>query len=370
MMKNKENRQIKVLHIVGSMYPGGMENFIMNIYENIDRDRFHFDFAEHAVKENGYEDRIKELGGKVFVLPRLTRHPVKSLKLLRKIVHDEKYDVVIRHTPNALIAPQLWVSKKEGAVTVCHSHNTTDPQKLAHFIGKLLLKKDADVRLACSENAGKWMFGNKSFEVVNNGIDIDKFAYDKAKADKIIEEFNLQGKHIYGHIANFIESKNHPFLIDIFKEITKIDDKAVLICLGEGETKPQIEQKIKELQLEDKVILAGMRYDANCFMSAFDVMIFPSFFEGLPLTLIEAQISGLPIVMSDTVTDDVIVTKGLVYKYSLESKPCEWAKAVVDIRNKSWDRTCQVENIREHGYDLKQLVTWYEDFLTSITKEK
>ena len=370
MMKNENKKTIKVLHIVGSMHPGGMENFVMNIYENIDREKYHFDFAEHAIKENGYDDRIRELGGKVFLLPRLTKNPVKSLKDLKKIIHDEKYDIVIRHTPNALIAPQLMMAKKEGAITVCHSHNTTDPKKFLHIIGKILLKKCVDVRLACSESAGKWMFGNQNYEVVKNAIDINKFAYNKDAADKVVAEFNLHGRHIYGHVANFIESKNHGFLLEIFKEITKLDERAVLICLGDGSTRLQIETKIRDLGLEDKVILTGIRKDVEAFMSAFEVMIFPSFFEGLPLTLIEAQISGLPICMSDTITDEVIITENLVTKYSIEKPAIDWAKKVIKMREENKPRICQIDNVRKNGYDLKLMVSWYQQFLSKLVEEK
>ncbi len=365
------SRKIKVLHIVGAMYPGGMENFIMNIYKNIDRERFHFDFAVHDIKENGYEPEIQKLGGEVFLLPRMTRHPLKNLKTLKKIVADNHYDIVVRHTANALVAPQLLTAKACGAITVCHSHNETDPKKAAHFLGRLLLLPSTDVRLACSQNAGKWMYGNKSFKIINNAIDLKKFSYDTDKRNRVLDEFDLHGKHIYGHIANFIASKNHPFLLEIFREIANIDDDAVLICLGDGDLKPDIEARIRELNLEKKVILTGIRHDAECFFSAFDVMLFPSFFEGLPLTLIEAQVSGLPILMSDTITEGVIVTKDLVSSKSLSENANSWALEAIKIRNnkKDADRTCQKDSIREHGYDLEQLVTWYESFLSDLVQK-
>jgi glycosyltransferase involved in cell wall biosynthesis len=365
------SRKIKVLHIVGAMYPGGMENFIMNIYKNINRDQFHFDFAVHDIKENGYEPEIKKLGGEVFLLPRMTRHPIGNLSTLKKIIAKGQYDIVIRHTANALVAPQLLVARLQGAITICHSHNETDPKKFAHFLGRLLLLPSTNVRLACSENAGKWMYGRKSFEVINNAIDLEKFSYSTDKRDKVIREFNLDGKHIYGHVANFIASKNHLFLMDIFKNISDTDEDAVLICLGEGNLKPEIVEKIKSLHLEDKVILAGIRHDADCFFSAFDLMLFPSFFEGLPLTLIEAQVNGLPILMSDTITKGVIVTKGLVNPKALSDGAASWASEAMQIRENTQgsDRACQESSIREHGYDLKQLVSWYEEFLTKLVNE-
>lgn len=362
------NKPVKVLHMVGAMNPGGMENFIMNMYEHIDRGRLQFDFSVHMRKETDYGDKIESMGGCIYELPRLTRKPLRSLLELKKIITKNKYDIVIRHTPNALIAPQLMVAKKCGAITICHSHNTTDPMILLHKIGKIMLRKCADVRIACSNQAGKWMFDDQDYIVVNNAIDIQKFEYLKEKADRVIEEFDLQGKNIYGHIANFIESKNHKYLLEVFKEITDLDENAVLICLGDGNLRQEIEQRIKELGLERKVILAGMRHDAFEFMSAFDIMLFPSLFEGLPLTLIEAQAAGLPILMSDTVTEDVIVTEGLVEKMSISQPAKVWAERATEIcRNKKGkDRTCQRTNIAEHGYDVEALAKWYENYLIGL----
>ena len=137
---------IRVLHIVGAMYPGGMENFIMNLYRHIDRERFQFDFIVHEKGENDLCGEIEALGGRVYLLPRLTRRPLANLRMIREIVRENHYPVVIRHTANALAAPQLLAAKRGGAVTVCHSHNETDPQQLLHRMGRILMRRAADVR--------------------------------------------------------------------------------------------------------------------------------------------------------------------------------------------------------------------------------
>ncbi len=362
------DNRIHVLHIVGAMYPGGMENFIMNIYEHIDRNRFCFDFAVHDIKENGYENRIRELGGKVVQLPRMTRHPIRNLRLLTDHIKQEHYDIVIRHTANASVAPQLLVAKRQHVTTVCHSHNETDPKKILHYLSRLLLIPSADVRLACSENAGKWMYGHAKYQVVHNAIDLDRFAYSPEKRRRITEEFHLQGKHVYGHIANFIASKNHTFLLDVFHEITRSDPDAVLICLGTGELRQSIEDQARSTGIADKVFFTGTRHDADAFLSAFELMIFPSLFEGLPLTLIEAQVSGIPVLMSDRITPEVAVTDGLLHPRSLSDPPQAWAEEAIRLREESAkkERVCQRERIRAHGYDLEQLVAWYEEFLTNL----
>ena len=361
---------IRILQIVGTMHPGGIENFIMNLYEKIDRENFQFDFVVHLRKENDHCERIRKMGGNVYELPRLTKDPIGNLSMLYKIIKKNRYQIVIRHTANALVAPQLLVAKLAGAKTVCHSHNETDPQMTFHKIGRVLMKFVVDKRLACSKKAGEWMFGEKDFRVINNAINVSKFAYSEEKAEKIREEFVLHGKHVYGHIANFRESKNHMFLLEVYKEIAKIDDKAVFFCLGDGDLRTEIERKIKELNLEDKVILPGTRHDAQDFMSCMDVLIFPSFFEGLPLTLIEAQIAALPAIISDTITKDVVVTDGLVTMESIENKPEIWAKKAVHLQidGQSKTRQCQREAIRDAGYDMDVLVKWYEDYFTELAK--
>lgn len=357
------NEPIRILHIVGAMYPGGMENFIMNLYRNIDRTRFQFDFIVHQQKDNDYTEEIEQLGGRVYLLPRLTRKPFSNLHRIRRLVRENHYPMVIRHTANALVAPQLLAAKSAGAVTVCHSHNETDPQLRLHRMGQKLMRRAADIRLACSEKAGHWMYGDQSFEVIHNAIDIPRFAYRESKAAKIREEFYLEGKHAYGNIANFIASKNHSYLLRIYREIIKLDPDAVCFCLGEGDLRPQIEEEIKELHLEERVILTGIRGDVPDFMSALDVLVFPSRFEGLPLTLIEAQAAGLPSLISDTIIGDVIVTEGIVQQLSIELDPKEWAERAVLLAKEQSDRTCPYESIAAAGYDIRQLVQWYQEFI-------
>ncbi len=362
------SKPIRVLHIVGAMYPGGMENFIMNLYGYIDRSQIQFDFVVHARKENDYAEQIEMMGGRLYELPRLTRQPIQSLRGLYRIVKDNQYPIVIRHTANALVVPQLMAAKLAGAKTICHSHNETDPQKLLHKVGRLFMNVAATKRLACSEKAGKWMFGKRSYEVIHNAIDIHKFEYKEEKAKKIIEEFHLEGKHVYGHIANFIESKNHIYLMSIFKEILERDSDAVCFCLGEGDLRPKIEQEIKRLGIGDRVILTGIRHDVECFMSCFDVLVFPSIFEGLPLTLIEAQAAGLPCLISDTITKDVIVSDGLVEMASIDVAPQYWAERAIALvqQSKGKSRACQQEKIASYGYDVQALAKWYEKYFREM----
>jgi len=361
-------KPVRVLHIVGAMYPGGMENFIMNLYEHIDRSKVQFDFAVHARKPGDYKDRIEAMGGRIFELPRLTRHPVQNLRALNRLVRDNGYAVVVRHTANALVTPQLLAARLGGALTVCHSHNETDPARMLHYAGRMLMRISADRRMACSQKAGEWMYGKLPFEVVRNAIDIDRFAYSEEGERRIRSQTGTAGAHIYGHIANFIASKNHMFLIDVFEQIAEKDPDAVLLCLGEGELRPAIEAKIASCRCRDRIILAGMRTDVADCMSAMDVLLFPSVFEGLPLTLIEAQAASLPCLVSDTVTENVVVTEGLVSFESIREPAGVWAGRAAELMEagrkaeKKSIRRPQKESIAAAGYDISKVAAEYERF--------
>lgn len=360
-----EQSPIRVLHIVGSMHPGGMENFIMNLYSHIDRNQIQFDFVVHMKQENDYTRRIREMGGNIYELPRLTAKPFSNLHQLYRLVKEQHYPIVVRHTPNALIAPQIYAAKWAGAEVICHSHNTTDPQQLLHKIGRALLKPGKIERFACSEAAGRWMFGNrKSFHVVHNAIDIEKYEYHEVGRKRIREEFSLGECHVYGHVANFIESKNHLFLMQVYQEISRLDETARFFCIGDGKLKEQVEEEAKKLAISDRVFFTGVRYDVEDFLSCMDVLVFPSVFEGLPLTLVEAQAAGLSCLVSDTVTRDVVVTQGLVSFMELTQTPEEWAQKAYELacaaEKNSGQRICQKDNIAKAGYDIKELAGWYE----------
>lgn len=359
---NREQAPVRVLHIVGSMHPGGMENFIMNLYRAIDRNHVQFDFIVHQSGDADYEREIREMGGKLYTLPRLTAHPVSNLRQVYRIVKDGQYGVVVRHTPNALAAPQIFAALWAGAYAVCHSHNTTDPKKLLHALGKAMMKHARIGRFACSKDAGLWMFGNRKFQVIHNAVDMERFCFSDQKRSLIRTEFSLGSRHVYGHIANFTESKNHVFLMKVYAEIAKLDAKAAFFCIGDGELKESIRQEAEKLGIGNKVLFTGVRHDTDAFLSAMDVLIFPSLFEGLPLTLIEAQAAGLPILLSENVTRDVEVTEGLIDWEPIDEEPERWAHKAVELAAHQWDRACQRDRIAAAGYDIESLAKWYENY--------
>lgn len=354
---------IRVLHIVGSMHPGGMENFVMNLYRNIDRNKIQFDFITHQESEASYVEEIEAMGGKIYQLPRLTSKPVENLRRIKQLVRRNGYVAVVRHTPNALVIPQLLAAEAGGSIAICHSHSTSNPKMTVHRIGRFVMKHSKVERFACSEPAGEWMYGHKSCRVVRNAIDLELYAFNEEKRARIRTEFGIgESQPVFGHIANFVACKNHTFLMKIYKEIAERLPEARFFCLGDGDLREQIMKEAKELGIAEQVFFTGMRSDSANFMSAMDVLIFPSIYEGLPLTLMEAQAAGLPMLISDAVNHEAEVTKGLCYWKSIQESAAGWAEKAIKLLEEKNSRACQREALAEAGYDIHELAKWYEDY--------
>ena len=355
------NKPIRILQIVGGMDMGGIENFIMNVYRNIDRAKVQFDFFIHNDKDAIFENEIKELGGKIFKIPHITKSGHSSyIKNLKKFFQEHREYKVIHCHRDELNGLVLKEAKKNNVkVRISHSHNAYP--KYNSLLGKLYKKyylsqinKYATERFACSQIAGEWMYGkNTKFKVINNGIDVTKYTFNEKIRKLKREELKLKENEIaVGHIGRLVLQKNHKFLIEIFNELLKVNNNYKLFLIGEGELKEEIENKIKELKIENKVIFLGIRKDVNELLQGFDMFVFPSFHEGLPVTLVEAQGAGLKCFISDSITREIDLECGLTEFISLEKSPKEWAE-IID-KNREYERKDTVEALRSHGYDMTQ----------------
>lgn len=354
----------RIVHIVGSMAPGGIENFIMNIYRNVDREKLQFDFIINVKKEVSYDEEIESMGGKVHYVTRKSKNPIKNFFEVKKIIKEQKYDTVCRHSDNAFTVVDLLAAKLAGAKRIImHSHSTQTKNTGLHKFFRLWFPFVTTHRFACSKTAGKWMYGKQDFQVVYNAIDTDKFAYSAEIRNKMRKEWNVEDAHVYGHVGSFVYAKNHPFLLDVFYEISKQDEKAVLFLIGDGDLRKAAEEKVKEYSLEQKVIFTGRKMNVPDFLQMFDVLLFPSVYEGLPVSLVEAQTSGLQCLISDRITDEVILTD-CARNYSIDLGVESWAKKAMEIMKlaKSTPRASRQEKIKEVGYDIHTLTKFYEDF--------
>lgn len=354
---------IRVLQVVTYMGRGGLETMLMNYYRNIDRNKVQFDFLTHRDERWDYDDEIESLGGKIYHLPKLNPFSKSYLNNLDKFFKEHKEYQIVHCHQDCLSGVVLKVAKKNGVkFTIAHSHNANQDKNLKYLIKifeKRKIPKYADKLFACGDEAGRWMFNTDNFEVLHNAIDTDLYTYNKEKADKVKKEFGIENKFVVGHVGRFNPQKNHEFLIDIFNEVQKIKEDSVMMLVGDGDLRPEIEQKVRDLGIENKVIFTGVRSDVNELMQAMDVFLFPSLYEGLGIVLIEAQASGLKCVISNTIPKDGVLTDDVTC-ISLAQSPVVWADEI--LKYQEYKRTNNKEIIKKANYDIKNNAKVLEKF--------
>lgn len=361
---------IRILHIVTHMNRGGLETMLMNYYRQIDRTQMQFDFLTHRDYDGDYGEEIRQLGGKLYHLPVLNPFSPGYRKILGDFfdVHPE-YRVIHVHQ-DCLSGVILHVAKRHGVpVRIAHSHGANQIKDIKYPI-KLLFRHFiapyATHLMACGAKAGKWMFCGAPFEILSNAIAAADYSFDTDKKYIQREKWNIYPHELLvGHVGSFTVPKNHLFLLDIFNEIQK-RTPAKLLIVGDGSLRGSIEEKIRQLSLGDKVILAGLRSDVPDQLQAMDVFVFPSLYEGLPVTLVEAQASGLPCLISDGVSIECKMTD-TVQQIPLSASPEFWAEQA--IKAAKTPRKNTYEQIRAAGYDIvenaKRLQKMYEEMMAS-----
>lgn len=356
---------IRVLQVVTIMNRGGLETMIMNYYRKIDRTKIQFDFIVHRMERGDYDDEIEAMGGKIYRMVNI--RPGNYHKYFKQLdeffkIHNE-YKVVHSHI-NENSGFVLRAAKKYGIeCRIAHSHLSDlklDYKYPFRIYGRYYLNKYVNEYFACSKRAGQWLFKNpkKNIIVLNNAVDVNSFKINKEKRLKLRTELNLNDKFVIGHVGRFNPQKNHTFLIDIFSEIYKKKENAVLLLIGEGYLLQEIKEKVKKLNLQDKVLFLGLRSDIPDLMQSMDLFLFPSLYEGLPVVLIEAQAAGLKIVTSTGVTKETDLTNSLEF-YDLQCTSKEWADKILSLDTKKIDYS---EILRKKGYDSNTNASWLVDF--------
>ena len=349
--------QKRIVHMLNAMGMGGIENFIMNVYRNLDRENYQFDFILQNEAESIFEAEIRNLGGRIYKIPRFEKNPLKHMSELKKILKENQYIAFHRHTANSVVFVDLMVAKLAGIKNIIvHSHNTMHPQKSLNIFCIPILYALADEHFACGEDAGKWLYGSREFEVIYNGIEIAKYAYSEETRLECRKEIGLSEDDIVlGHIGRFSEQKNHKFLVEMFKELSKLNDKYKLILCGDGELREEIALYCKEKELDNKVIFLGIRKDVNKVLQAMDAFVFPSKYEGLPVSLIETQLTSLPCFISNTITDEALYNKNIVKLGIEESDKEEWCKQIMALPITTEYRSYINEDLY-NDYEIKNIV--------------
>lgn len=348
---------IRVLQIVTYMGRGGLETMIMNYYRNIDRNKVQFDFLVHRQEEADYDKEIVALGGKIYHMPMLNPFSKSYFNALDLFFKEHKYDIVHCHL-DCMSAYPLKIAKKNGVrVRIAHSHNKSQDKNLKYPIklySKRLIPKYATHLLSCGKEAGDWMFNGKPYTILNNAIDAQSYRFDKQIREEMREQLGFnQEDFVIGHVGRFNPQKNHNFIIDVFNFVHKKNTAAKLVLVGTGDGQKAIKEKVESLALSDSVLFLGNRTDVNKILQAMDVFLFPSLYEGLPLSIIEAQAAGLPCVISDNVPPECIVTD-LIEAASLDDALAKWE--IVIKSQKSVKRKDTYELIKKSGFDVKSNV--------------
>ncbi len=371
--------QVHVLVLDTVMDRGGAEAMIMNYMRNINRDIIKFDFLTNRDYRAAYEDEIESLGGKVYhMCPMYPGKFHRYKKEVREFLKEHpEYKIIHSNLEERSYLP-LKVAKKMGVpVRISHSHNRPlgiNPKLIVRYYFRFMLKFYNTHMFACGEEAGDWLYGKKNRDnvtIMNNAVDANQYRYNPEVSKEMKKQLGIEGKKVIGHVGRFFPQKNHGFLIDIFNEIHKKDKDTVLLLVGGGELddalKNQIKEKVKKLGLEDAVQFLGVREDVDRVVQTFDVFLLPSLFEGLPVTMVEAQAAGLPCVISDKVPIQCDLT-GNVWVVPLEESPEKWADVVLD-KAYNFEKRDTYQQIADAGFDIKSQAKWLEEFYVKVLEE-
>ena len=307
---------IRVLQVVTHMERGGLESTLMNYYRHIDRERVQFDFLVHRQERAAFDDEIESLGGKLYRLPRLVPWSEGYLAALNHFFDEHPEYKIVHVHQDCLSSVILRAAAQHNIpVRIAHSHSANQDKNLKYPIKlwyKRSIPKYTTNLFACGKDAGDWMFGGALFQIINNAIDVEAYAYNPTKRQEMRRQLGLENELTIGHVGRFNQPKNHPFLLDIFAALLKKESNAVLLLVGGGEGMSQIREKAQKLGIAEHVHFLGVRSDVADLMQAMDVFVFPSLHEGLPVTMVEAQAAGLPCIISDKIPPECILTEGLV----------------------------------------------------------
>lgn len=363
---------IRVLHILHSMNRGGAEVMLMNYYRNIDHSRVQFDFLLTEQKRCLFEDEIESLGGRVFRVPMLRMsNPLPYINGVKRFFGEHpEYKIVHSHTSSKSAVP-LWIAKKCGIpVRVAHSHNNKSEEGVSGWVRNFLkipLKNVATDFFACGEEAAKWLYGMEMWnsgnvKIMANAILVEKYEYNAGQRMNMRDKYAiLPTTLVLGMVARFSRQKNHMFVLDLIKVLKERGCDVKVLFVGDGELKNEITQRVEKLYIKDNVVMTGVVSDVYNYLQAMDVVLMPSFNEGLPVSLIEVQANGLHCVASDRVPPEVNVTGNVIF---LPLEVNKWSDCILTNQEQymARDEGAQ-EKVRRAGYDIKkaskELEGWY-----------
>lgn len=361
-------KPIRILQIVPNMQSGGLETFLMNIYRNIDKEKVQFDFLVHYLEKKFYDNEIEKLGGKVY------RFSLRNDNDILKYIYElnaffrkhKEYKVIHCHMESIGFLVFLLAKLHGVKVRIAHSHNTDTEKNLKGFLKKIMMKPFKYIstkNYACSSEAGKYLFGKKSFKVIPNAIDIEKFKYNNETRKRIRKSLSIsEDVVLLGNIGRLCKQKNQIFALKVLNKILTKNKKYKLMIIGEGSEKKELDAFIEKNNLADKVIILSPQKNIEDYYQIFDIFIFPSFFEGLGIVLIEAQVSGLKCIISKNIPEEVCVNKNII---RLDLKENLWEE---EILNYDFIRCNISENMEK--FNIKKISKYMEEEYSHFYKEE
>ena len=369
-------KKIKVLEVIAELDRGGAETLLVNILNHIDLNKFQVDFLCYGNKKFDYEKEIKKFNCKIFrLLPPYQIGMKNHIKEVAKFLKKEQYDVV--HVHNLFnCGPVLFAAYlAKVKVRIAHSHNTdyldegkiSFKKRIYYILAKLLLNLFSTNKLACGEDAGKFLYYRWChFTVIKNGIPIQKYKFDKKTQEEYRKKFHFANDTlILGHVGRFTEQKNHKDLLKIFSLVLEKNPNCILVAIGKGEKQDEIKELAKKLQIDKNILFLGTRDDVDKLYNMMDAFVFPSLYEGLPFTIIEAQCNGIPIFLSDTITKEVDLTNSLTFLPYNE--PIKWGEEITKLQPKAKHKNF-LEEIAKNGYDITTTVKEIEKIYEGAKK--
>lgn len=361
---NNKKYPLRILQIGLSTNYGGTEAFLINLYRNIDRTKYQFDFLNVYDEPLACQDEIVALGGNIYNLHlRRRQDGLKKYKEgIKKFYKEHHFDVVVQNVQDLINIDMLIYAKKYGIKKrIVYGHNSgfgLKPSKLSlfsHIFNRLKINKYVTNYVAVSDKASEFLYPKKvqdRITIIPNLIDFDKFKYNEGSRNRLRKELNIGNKKVYGIIARIDPQKNHSFLIDIFNEILKKEPESILVIVGSGPLEQDVKDKVNRLGIDKSVIFTGYVSNTNDYYSLFDIFLYPTNFEGFGIVLEEAQTSGLPALCSNVVPTNVIVTD-LVKLLPLGDANCWAEQALLVELNQSRDKYV---NILSSAFDKEKTI--------------
>lgn len=367
---------IRVLNLFTIMNRGGAETMVMNYYRHMDRTKIQFDFLVHREEKGDYETEIQQLGGKIYrMIPIYPQNFSRYKKMIRSFFKEHKEYQIIHSHMSELGYFVFKEAKRQGIpVRICHAHNAPhgwDMKMIMREYFKRKMRPYMTHMFMCGIESGRWLFGKeneKLFIQMNNAIDTEKFYYRSFVDEQVRKELGIGRQQlVIGHVGRFHKQKNHKFLIKIFYEIQKVKSDTVLLLIGEGKLKKEIYEQARKLGVLNKVKFLGLRRDVERLMQCFNVFLFPSLFEGLPVTMVEAQAAGNLCFISDRVPKQSCITDN-VRIMSLKQSEKKWADTIIkEVIN--FEKKDMRQEIKDKKFDIQQSVSWMEEFYIHAAKK-